>query len=516
MRSPTRTHNPARRSPLASRIIAVVLLGFTCGANAAGSLAQPETGTPGLQPADQAEVFVQVRGLADQLKSPQGRAARDMIGSLGLFDRTASSWNALSESLGLSSDEAVDALLAGRFTLLADNVEGDAPVWACVMTIDPAVGARIPKTLKAAPRGALQGRTVYAIEDGRLTVMPIGRDGRVLALASRGGDSLLAACAQIASSWPRIPDGRDNPRGGPGAVVMVRPTDGSVLSGTVTPKPGGWDFGFVAHGGALGTPTAETPATAAAIDNNWYDAITTDAAVSYAGPLRASRAERPAGSGWRFDDLPRIAAAFMPIAPPDAFMAGESDFGLLVNRGDGDGSMWFRVQDAARAAKLGDAHVCDLLGNLPEAGLISGDSPECTGVFPGAGRRIAIPVSNAAAGERVGLSWGTRRFAAMGGLADTRMTETWWAMQSVGGQHGGIVPTDTPRFVRSSDGAYLRFTIRPARFLGDIAGMGQAADLPPVGPLAAVGRVRLLDCSLERDGTGGTNGLARIRLDAAD
>ena len=425
-----------------------------------------------------------------------------MLGGLGIFDRTAATWLVLSESLGLTGDEAVTALLSGRFTFLADGLDSDHPVWACVMSIDPDIGARIPKVFKAAPRGSLDGRTVYAIEDGRLSVMPIGKNGRVLALASQGGDGLLSACAQIASTWQNLAD----ISGEPGAVVMYKSGPGELLSGTLSHRQAGWDFSFVTLGGALGTPDENTPKSAVGIDEDWFRRVSAESSIAYAGPVGAHD-KVPGGMRWRFDDVPRLFRAFMPYSPPEEFMEGGSDFGVFLNTGNGNGSMWFRVQDAAKAARLGDAHICDLLGDLPSAGLVSGDSPECTGRFPDAGRRLAIPVRSASSGERIGLAWGIQA-----GINIGDPTGIWWSMHSVTARSAGLPDEQTPRIDTQNTDTYMRFTIRPAAFLERLQLGNPAAGAAAAGPMASMALVTMLDCSLSRDANGGASGRARLRL----
>lgn len=467
---------------------------FVGCAHAAGSIAN--------NPAPEPQLFIQVQGFADQLESEPGRSLRAVLSGLGVFDRTAETWLALGESLGLTGDEAVTALLSGRFTFLADGLDSDQPVWACVMSIDPAIGARIPKVFKAAPRGSLDGRTVYAIEDGRLSVMPIGTDGRVLAISSQGGDKLLTACAQIASTWRDHADLTAEP----GAIVMYKPVPGAMLSGTLSLRPGGWDFEFVTQGGVLGTPGETTPQSAVGIDEEWYTRVSADASIAYAGPVGA-RAKARDGTRWRLDEVPRLIRAFMPYAPPKAFMEGGSDFGVFLNRGNGSGSMWFRVHDARRAAQLGDAHICDLLGNLPGSGLVSGDSPECTGRFPDAGRRLAIPVRSQASDERIGLAWGIQPGAEMGDPSGV-----WWSMHSVTARSAGAMGEEVPRFNAQNADTFMRFTIRPALFPDHLElGKPQAA-VEAGGPIASISRVTMLDCSLSHVVNGGASGWVRLRL----
>lgn len=495
----------------------------------------PASGLPGgagaspitLQMLGGAELMIQFRGLDRQFQSPQGLGLRAVLDGLGLFSRTEASWNALGSVLGLGPDEAVDALLGGRFLLLADRIdEAHETRWACVMTTDGI--SDLPKRLKAAPRGTASGRTVYAIEDGRLAVMPLDTEGGRLAVAPRGAESLLRTAAQLATNWP---DRKANAE--PGGVFFVDRPDGVLVSGTVRLSKAGWDidFSFDQSRGAANRDFA--PPTR--VENAWYERVSAGCGIAYAGPIGDAEAGAQTVPGLMstdFQTLRRWTQVFLPFPGQFPFLAqGEADYGILTAGAEHQGAAWLRVPDAARAAKAGDAYVCDLLGTLAGSGHVSPESPECTGRFPNAGRRVALSGQGADPSGGLSFAWGVVSLQSAGTLATA---QHWWSVHALSSEKTPRPHTTlAPGLSGKPDQPTARFTLRPALLLERVApalGLGrlvpQTGTPPPAsgeadrgapfgGPgldLSALARISLVDCAWYGPETPENPTTGRIRL----
>lgn len=436
------------------------------------------------------ELLVQFDGLAEMLDGGPGLQMRALFRELGLFERTTGSWSSLAASLGMSPDAAVGELLGGRFVLVVRRDDGgDDAGWACVMSVDEDLGARLPRLLKASPRGLLEGRTVYAIEDGRLLVMPVDAGGRRIAVASREGRPILDEAARLVKSWDEGPSAEVDRA--PGGVMMVRGAANSWLSGTIVATETGFDFSFIAPPATLGI---ENSAGAARIDAAWFDRVARGAGIAYAGPIRAPQSyssatqtsaetgnlgsDAGASEGLStglfgglsgglsggvladLDALRRWAGLLLPFSPPAVFSNGASDFGVFVGGSDRRSSVWMRVPDSAWAAKVGDAHVCDLVGQLAGPGALQRESPECSGRFPDASRRLSVPMHSAggATPDAMRFAWGVVDV----GLSGRRGgSEGWWSMHSVPRGHDAGAVTMAPGLSAAVDAPIMMTTLRP-------------------------------------------------------
>jgi hypothetical protein len=504
MTPPDRNNAPSRprgTPRLVQRAIAGVALAcaFVFGASHAAGQTAADAG-----PSPDAELFVQIQALDRQLTSPAGVQFRAMLDGLGLFSRTGESWRALAGALGLTPEDAIGALLSGRVLLLADGLEHadrgrDGLRWACAMTIDPAFGSEVPRLLKGAPRASLGGRTVFAIEDGRLSVMPVA-GGAVLVVSTAGADALLRAAADLAVQKPARAD-----RVGTGGVLVLRRDDGSAVTGTVHPTADGWDLrcSFVEPAIARpigGASSLEPPELSTRIDAGWFERTTANAAIAYAGPIAPEPEEAPPagesgliGLGLLGTDpanLRKWTGIFMPVQPPVSFLRGDSDFGVLASGPGAVSSAWLRVPDLRAAARAGDAHVCDLLGDLGGAAAVSLDAPECTGGYPGAARRVSLPGRGSSAGDETIFAWGVSSVRSLAGPP-----QSWWAMHAVPAEHPA--PPLAPRLSADPEDPEVRFTLRPRLLIDRLAAPGGTPS-PVVAPrgLGEIARLRLVDWSL--------------------
>lgn len=534
---------------------------------AVGVMVTPARASRDRDPGGAARLMVQFRDLAGELSSPAGESLRGVFAEMGLFSRTAESWRSLGGALGLTPEGAIDALLGGRFLMLANEVGGDPEGWACVMSVDADLGRRLPRLLDAAPRGSVGGRTAYAIEDGRLFVVPIA-GGRRMVVSTPGADRLQRSAIRLAETW-EAGDEAEAGQTQSGGLVIYRPTPGSWISATVervedderkvlgaavepplasqqraTSVVGGWDVRFVAVGAApdenlQNGVRSERPV--ARIDANWFHAVSADAGIAYAGPIERERGKHASGvrlpieAGPLGDDvgnLRRWAGAFMPFASPPELIDGGADCGVFVAGPSRAGSVWLRVADARSAAKIGDAYVCDLVGILAGAAAIEPEGPECTGVFPTAARRVALGDGADTQGssqedetERdpfadLGFAWGAATVSPSVPSRDGRReVQAWWSMHSV--PTGTRAPALRPGIAEDDESPAVRFLVRPDLLIdrvgesGGLAGMVKAAAMGGMS-LESLRRITLLDFSLapDADDESRSEGLLRVRFGA--
>ncbi len=478
------------------------------------------------------DLMLQFRDLDRQLASPAGVQILAMLDELGLFRRTAESARGLTAALGVDADQTIPALLGGRVLILADGLADVDPArWACVLSLDPAVGAGLPRALKAAPRSSLSGRTVYAIEDGRLALLPLDDAGTRLAVSVRGAEDLLALAADLARDWEG--PGKAGPEAAPSGLAVYRQSDGSLLSGTIALADElGWDIAF----SVVGQPADDSPAssalltnawdTAARIHPDWYDRVTRDAPIAFAGPVDPAPVLPSVRMGivdLNAETLRKWAAIFMPFQPPPEILREEADFALLVANPEHAGSAWLRVADARAAASTGDAYVCEHIAALAGSPVLAADAPECTGRFPGAGRRVALPAApvvgsaGAAPAQAAPLAyaWGLTNIS-LGGLPG----ESWWSMHAV--RTGDRPPSLAPGLSGDPEAPLLRLTIRPDALVRTLAGEGgpgeallaAASPVTDRGTRGGLARIGLIDLSLtpSEAPSGPANGRLRLRF----
>ena len=502
-------------------------------ASASAHTVAPDARTTGNAIETDASLVLLIDDLAGALRSPAGVSLRAALSDLGVFGQTAESWAELSDALGVSSDEAIEGLLGGRVLLLAGGARDarDVPVpWACAMSVEPGFARRMAKSLKAAPRGTEAGRTVYAIEDGRLVVLPVD-DWSRLVVATPGHDDLRRTAIEAAMAWGNH-DGPIQIASEPGTWIstspdteggesdeqtrsilgafLYKPADAPWLTGTIRTLLGrdhagggdaapGWVIRFTAsdpHGGA----SAHLPVTnEPRIDRGWYDSVTAEAGIAYAGPIGGSARRLPISLGPLGDDVQSLrkwTGVFLPFDPPGSLLRDEADFGVLTAGTERAGSVWLRVTDAPQAAKIGDAYVCDLVGMLAGAGAVSVDDPECTCRFPVAMRRLDLP----SAGPRrhdlgdLGFAWGATRVSVLG---LDREPSPWWSMHSI--PAGRRPPAIAPGLSADPAAPLVRFTVRPMLLIDRLGESGALASMissATMGGLEGLRRFALVDLEI--------------------
>ncbi|USN98402.1 MAG: hypothetical protein H6810_09505 [Phycisphaeraceae bacterium] len=431
-----------------------------------------------------AELMIQIDDLAGQLQTPAGRSLRSLFDGLGVFTRTRSAWEGLSGALDMTPDQAIDHLLGGRVLIIADDVGAPTMRWACVMEVSDEIARLVPARLKASPRDTMDGRAVYAVEDGRFRVVRIASQDEqglsAIAIAHAGADGLLRAGAELGSRWTG--GGARGPAGV--ATVLYRPAPGSWLFGQVHPDGDGWRLSFSATPALFGPTKAGAPTVSRA----WFDRMSGDALFAFTGPVSHDAAAPRGPAGW-FDLGPSgLIWRLLPFEAPEAFVESGAKLASVSLQSAGPGkldcSLGFLVDDATRAAKVGDAYVCEILGAFTGSAGYDQHAPLCAGDYPGAARLQTVDVGEQNAGRSV---YGPRLSFVWGLRPDGEKRDAgWWTMRVLSENVPDAVATlmrhDTPIDAGGGDRAAILGRLRPAGLLA--AG---AEEMPKAaGPIAAL------------------------------
>lgn len=461
------------------RLIAVLLWCVPC-AWASPRAAPPGGAIPGGDPVfagASAELMVQFDDLAAQLRTPAGVSLRRALVDLGAFGRTREAWEALASTLGMDGTAASDRLLGGRVLMLGDGLSGDSPRWACVMSVDRETAKDAPRRLGAAPRATLDGRTVYAIEDGRFRVA-VGdfRQGQTtIAIAPSGSERLLRAAIGLGERWGG-PGARGTGSGGVGgggviAVLVYRPAPDAWLSGTVEPAAQGWRLRFSGTD-RLGGPGALDGVSG--IPEARFESAARGAVFAVAGPASFDRVGPEAGTlDWRSPE--RLIWSMLPFDPPSGEFSSSVDFGVVTVRGVGQGRLDCSV--ALRIAKagglsLGDEYAC-AIAEMFSSGRVRGVRGCRDDRMPGRRARTVTVQEGArrwAYGEHLAFAWGASGPGMMG--------ETWWSLDISG---DGAARDAAGELARRGEAPgttrAMAGVIRPAEFLSMLGGVN-----PEAGP----------------------------------
>lgn len=107
--------------------------------------------------------------------------------NLGLLEQSARSWSMLSKRLGMSEQQAAQALLGGTVVIgmtglerggLLDAIDATNQGWILIGEIDDAVSKKLRERLNAVPRRISSSYPVYTIDTGQ-TGLSLARDGDV-------------------------------------------------------------------------------------------------------------------------------------------------------------------------------------------------------------------------------------------------------------------------------------------------------------------------------------------------
>jgi len=513
----TRAARPARRRWWTGLALAAAVCVLGLGRARAQSLDPAAVPLPitGVGP----ELVVGLNDLAGQLNRPAGRSLRRFADEFGAFTRTADAWAGLSRALGMSPDDAIDRLLGGRTLLLAEGIGSNELRWALVMSVDKEIGRLVTRRLRAAPRDAINGRTVYAIEDGRFRVAHVepGDASRpaVLAIAHDGAEGLLRSALEMSAAWSEAEGGE-----GSAGPVIYQPEGGGAIVGELAAVENGWrlEFGPAAGNGA-GPATAPgfvpgvgPSGTGAAV----FEALAERSVVAYAGPVSANGAgDVGHGGGLGLLGPEDMVWLLWKFGRPSEFVRPDHDGTVFVSMeaaGGGrlDCSLWAGPQDPAQGAAAGDAYMCRLLGAFTEKYGPGKDAPECTGQAPSATRDLLIRMDPAKSsyGPALSVAWGPA-------CGERAARCRWWGMrvETFNGLEANRTPPPLPE--GGEHGADLRGVLAQIRPAGLADMLGEAED--GFGVIRALRWIDTVRWEIDPAGAGtGASGVFSVRMNPAD
>ncbi len=482
------------------------------------------------------------------LLSDSGRALRAALATSGVFTHTEHAWSALAQALGADTDQTITDLLGRRVIVVWDGLvrqpgasAGLADAldtrWTLVCEVDQGYLGRIRERLKPVKRDIVQGRPLYAIEQGRYGIVLLdapapSRPARVL-LAPKDGTRLLTRVLGAilplgedpASDRGSILDGRRSlteqlapPHpGDPWAVswlIQAPPSTASArrraVAGVISLDEAGLMLRFATD---IPAPPDLGDAPASLLDAADADA---PLALAVARLPDLLIAEHRLGLSMGVGETP---SAPDPRAGPDLFNAP----GLLVLTGDAADAgphessaltvFVRRPKDDPAPTAADFARRCDdvmrrLIGQYDPA-----QAPDYGGAFPGAVRTQHIeilPSDDGASdpawpGQRPSLSWASGTLRDAGALC-----------VSLGGARADTA-TRVSRFLDAArtldalseqpppSGVLLRGRMRPAQVM-ELLGDSSSID-------SAISRlVGTVSCDIERSPTGGVRGSLTLGL----
>lgn len=151
------------------------------------------------------DAIVAIDDAQDFAHSPIGESILQVLRLAGGFHGTRDAWNALARQMGMSSQEAFDALLGGQTIFAARWSDGEM-AWAILTELTPDAERRVRHSFRPSPRGVVGGRPVLAVEGGVLEMVlaPHPRAPRLLlgAAADRSLFTELATTLDAPASAP--------------------------------------------------------------------------------------------------------------------------------------------------------------------------------------------------------------------------------------------------------------------------------------------------------------------------
>jgi hypothetical protein len=366
-----------------------------------------------------AELVVVVDGLAAARRT---RAATG-IAEILVGGELRANWGALSTLLGWSEDETLDRLLGDRVLLVSAELEraDDKAPWVLLSEISAETAARIKARIPSAPRKAVEGLPIFALERGEYemaTVQVKGDDAeRVMFLVGPTGratlfDTMAGALSRgIGESLASTPVAREmGAPPSPGVLVALRvdqppgapagPAWSDFLVCAASPTEGAWDCRLTMRDAGVSgrvkriAPTSDAPframargAMLAVLETRLADPGAEAAGVGGA-PSPANFFERalsvvalPAGSGDLLTGRQALA-----VWPRDERKETPDAAELCV-------AFAVETSDVSKMAPVGDRHLSGLVARIEETfGAGASPPPDFQGVSCQAVRNIPLQV----------------------------------------------------------------------------------------------------------------------------
>lgn len=215
---------------------------------------------------EELELVLVVQGASTQMRRGAGPEVRSALLQTPFLAPTIDAWDSFSKRLRVSSEQAFDQLMGGRFALGVSTSGGG---WVIISQVEPSAADRVRKVLEAAPRRTVAGHFVLAIEEGRYSLGLVRTGGELTTIVMTPFQSAaLMDQVVMGLAAPRDPKGPDAPdiaaarRLPPGEILALyrrRPIvplvgpEGEFIAVAARQHGEGWSASVRASPRALGT-----------------------------------------------------------------------------------------------------------------------------------------------------------------------------------------------------------------------------------------------------------------------
>lgn len=169
----------ARFAPVVVHCAAAAWLAFPAPALAQqGPITEAVTQAPA-----EIDLALVVDRAAQWRREPLGDALWALASGVFKTGESSRAWETLSRQLGMSEEQAFDALLGNRAMFVRQaGHDADPGTWAVLSVVDRATEDALRERLKPAPRKFERGLTVMTLEDGRFLLVVLRMEGQSLLL----------------------------------------------------------------------------------------------------------------------------------------------------------------------------------------------------------------------------------------------------------------------------------------------------------------------------------------------
>lgn len=174
---------PATRAHILAVTVFICAAILPAGRSVAGGQPPDIASAADRAPGD-TDLLLVIDHAADHRRGAAGGALAFLADKLFADGDTFRKWDELARTLGWSDEQAFDQLLGRRIVLVGRGLGGADPSFALLADVDRAAEWTLRKRLKLAPRGIVNGRTLYSVEDGRFELTVERTDGGATVLVA--------------------------------------------------------------------------------------------------------------------------------------------------------------------------------------------------------------------------------------------------------------------------------------------------------------------------------------------
>ncbi len=180
-----------------------------------------------------AELVVGFEDLKTHIRTPQGRAAGELLGGFG-FREARRAWSRIARSLGMDDAELASELLGRRavFVFGGGDVDSESAPWAVATDVGAGFAAKLARKLDAAPRRVAFGAPLLSVDDGRYVMVSLAGERnderRTLVFGPGGAGDLVRAFIRSLNADGLGTGSRDT-WGGEAHWRMAAPADPSAV-----------------------------------------------------------------------------------------------------------------------------------------------------------------------------------------------------------------------------------------------------------------------------------------------